>query len=62
MLEMHPEEAERISTELKEITSWLEGFEAGRGSPTSLSIESIRQFSQRIKNRSCLRLVENEQF
>lgn len=60
MLELHPEEAERISTELTAMVCWLEGFEAGRGTPVPLCIESIRHFSHRIKNRTCLRMIENE--
>lgn len=62
VLQLNPEEAENIRTNLVEMVSWFEGFEAGRGSPVPVNIESIRTFTSRINTTRHLELVENEQF
>jgi hypothetical protein len=62
VLQLKPEEAEKIKTDLVEAVSWFEGFEAGRGSSVPVNIESIRSFTGRINASRHLELVENEQF
>jgi len=62
VLQLKPEEAEKLKTELVEAVSWFQGFEAGRGSPVPVNIESIRTFTSRINATRHLKLVENEQF
>lgn len=61
-LEMKPEDAENLKSDLMEIVKWFEGFEAGRGSRVPVNIESIRNFSNWISAVRHIGPAEHDQF
>lgn len=64
VLRISAEEASQISRDLLDMINWLEGFEAGRGIPFPLpiSMESLRQFGEKIRNQEHLELIQHEKF